>query len=177
MSPISCIVGGVMAEPSHRPPQLSASGGRRDLASLVADEQAPMTRLAVLLVGSRAIADEVVQDAFAAVGERWDQLDRPGAYLRTAVVNGCRGALRRRKVEERHVALLESEPTMVELPVHLIELREALRALTERQRVVVVLRYFVDLPDEDIAAILDCRLSTVRSLTRRALAVLRKELQ
>lgn len=166
-----------MADPSHHPTQVPASGAQCGLTNLVADERTAMIRLAVLLVGSRAIAEEIVQDAFAAVGERWRELERPGAYLRTAVVNGCRGVLRRRKVEERHLAHLESEPTTVDLPVHLIELRDALRALTERQRVVVVLRYFVDLPDEDIATMLSCRPSTVRSLTRRALAVLRKELQ
>ena len=51
-------------------------------------ERLPMVRLAALMVGSRAIAEEVVQDAFASVSERWDGLHRPDGYLRTAMVNG-----------------------------------------------------------------------------------------
>ena len=59
----------------------------------------------------------------------------------------------------------------------LLELRDALGRLGERQRAVVVLRYFADLPDVEIAEVLGCRPSTVRSLVRRALRVLRKELE
>lgn len=134
-----------------------------------------MLRMATLLVGSAAVAEEVVQDAFIEVGRRWESLDRPGAYLRRSVVNGCGQALRRRSVEQRY-ALLVSEPQSVELPARLLELRDALGRLNERQRAVVVLRYFVDIPDVEIADVLGVRPSTVRSLARRALAVLRKEL-
>lgn len=134
-----------------------------------------MVRLATLLVGSVPIAEEVVQDAFAQVGMRWDRLDRPGAYLRTVVINGCRAVLRRRSIEERYRnAMLR--PADDEIPTQLIELGEALGALTERQRVVIVLRYFADVADEEIATVLGCQPATVRSLARRALAVLRAEL-
>ena len=61
--------------------------------------------------------------------------------------------------------------------MHVIELRSALDRLTDRQRIVVVLRYFVDIPDEEIARILDVKPSTVRSLAHRALSALRKELR
>ena len=135
----------------------------------------PMVRLAALLVGSRAVAEEVVQDAFASVSERWDGLDRPGGYLRTAVVNGCAQVLRRRSVEDRHRPVPVEIPD--EIPERLIELRAALDRLTDRQRIVMVLRYFVVVPDDEIARTLDVRPSTVRSLARRALAVLRKELR
>ena len=134
-----------------------------------------MVRLASLLVGSPAMAEEVVQDAFASVSERWDGLDRPGGYLRTAVVNGCAQVLRRRSVEDRHRLVTVEIPD--EIPDRLIELRAALDRLTDRQRIVMVLRYFVDVPDDEIARTLDVRPSTVRSLARRALAVLRKELR
>ena len=133
-----------------------------------------MLRLAVLLVDSAQIAEEVVQDAFEAVGERWGTLERPGGYLRTCVVNGCRAVLRRRELERR-VTVVGAEPTAV-LPDHLVELRDALDRLGERQRIVIVLRYFVDLPDDEIATVLACRPATVRSLAHRALAVLREEL-
>ncbi len=133
-----------------------------------------MLRLAVLLVDSAQIAEEVVQDAFEAVGERWGTLERPGGYLRTCVVNGCRAVLRRRELERR-VTVVGAEPAAV-LPDHLVELRDALDRLGERQRIVIVLRYFVDLPDDEIATVLACRPATVRSLAHRALAVLREEL-
>ena len=133
-----------------------------------------MVRLAVLLVGSRPAAEEIVQDSFSVVLERWATLDRPGAYLRTVVVNGCRMALRRRETERRHREL--DPPLPVDAPVELVELHQALTSLPVRQRVVVVLRYFVDRTDAEIAETLGCRPATVRSLAHRGLIRLRKEL-
>ena len=158
-----------------RPDSDDLTGNRADLERLFLIERVPMVRLATLMVGSRAIAEEVVQDAFASVSERWNGLERPGAYLRTSVVNGCSQTLRRRSVEDRHRPLTLKTPG--EIPERLIELRSALDRLTDRQRIVVVLRYFVDIPDDEIARMLDVRPSTVRSLAHRALAVLRKELR
>ena len=158
-----------------RPDSDDLTGNRADLERLFLIERVPMVRLATLMVGSRAIAEEVVQDAFASVSERWNGLERPGAYLRTSVVNGCAQTLRRRSVEDRHRPLTLKTPG--EIPERLIELRSALDRLTDRQRIVVVLRYFVDIPDDEIARMLDVRPSTVRSLAHRALAVLRKELR
>ena len=158
-----------------RPDSGDLTGNGADVASLFLVERLPMVRLATLMVGSRAIAEDVVQDAFASVSERWNGLERPGAYLRTTVVNGCSQTLRRRAVEDRHRPVTLKIPG--ETPERLIELRSALDRLTDRQRIVVVLRYFVDLPDDEIARMLDARPSTVRSLAHRALAVLRKELR
>ena len=144
-----------------------------DLAALYEREHAPMLRLACLIVGSRAIAEEIVHDAFAAVGTRWDQLENPGGYLRTTVVNGCRMALRRRATERRHAHV---QPRAIDAPTELVELRSALDRLPERGRAAIVLRYFADLPDDEIAVLLDCKVATVRSIVHRALQILRKEL-
>ncbi len=165
-------------------PEASTAGApvaaRTEFAALFERERLPMLRLATLLVGSAAVAEEVVQDAFAAVDVRWDELDRPGGYLRTTVVNGARGVLRRRRVEERYREQERAEPDASvddgHAPLRLVELRDALDRLGDRQRVVIVLRYFVDLPDDEIAALLKCRPATVRSLARRGLAVLREDL-
>lgn len=146
-----------------------------DCTILFERERLPMLRLATLLVGSAEVGEEVVQDAFASVVERWGSLDNPGGYLRTCVVNGSRMVLRRRAVEQRVVT--EHSLRAVEQPMALVELRDALGRLGERQRVAVVLRYFADLSDLEIADMLGCRPSTVRSLVRRALRVLRKELE
>lgn len=143
---------------------------------LWAREHQAMVRLGTLLVGSSHVAEEIVQEAFAVVDARWAEIDRPGAYLRTVVVNGCRAALRRRELEERVSGDVASGGPE-HLPTRLLELRDALDRLSDRQRAVIVLRYFVDLPDAEIATELGCRPSTVRSLARRALRILREELR
>jgi len=146
------------------------------LVELYRAEHQMMVRLATLMVGSVAVAEEVVQDAFAVVGERWDQLSRPGGYLRQVVVNQCRQVLRR-GVHETNAANLRQPALITRLPEHHIELYDALTVLTDRQRAVVVLRYFADIPDTEIAELLGARPSTVRSLARRALTALAKELE
>jgi RNA polymerase sigma factor (sigma-70 family) len=141
--------------------------------SLFRRERDPMLRLAVLLVGSRAVAEEIVQDAFVVTSERWSGVMNHGAYLRTCVVNGCRMTLRRRATESRINVYM---PDVIDPPTELVELRDALARLSERQRTAIVLRYFVDLADAEIAQTLGVRETTVRSLVRRALRVLAKEL-
>jgi RNA polymerase sigma factor (sigma-70 family) len=155
------------------PTSQAHAGPRPELAELYSREQAPMLRLACVLVGSRPLAEEIVHDAFAAVGERWSTIANPGGYLRTSVVNGCRMALRRRDVARRRVP---ADPEPVAPPDELVELAMALDHLPDRARAVIVLRYLVDLPDAEIAEAVGCRIATVRSIAHRALRVLRKEL-
>ena len=143
-----------------------------DLEALFGREHDPMLRLAVLLVGSRAHAEEIVSEAFLVVGQRWDGLDNPGGYLRTVVVNGCHSALRRREVEQRH-ASIELDPRD---PFELVELQCALDQLRPDHRTALVLRYFAGVEDAAIAEILGCRPATVRSHVHRGLRRLRKEL-
>lgn len=90
-------------------------------------------------------------------------------------MRGCAAVLRRRSIEQRYVPRLH-EVGATDLPTHLVELRDALGRLTDRQRVVIVLRYFLDLPDDEIARTIEARPSTVRSIARRALSTLREEL-
>ena len=135
-------------------------------------EYAPMVRLARALVDSTERAEEIVQDAFAHTLRRWPRLDRPGAYLRTAVVNGARSELRRREVRRR---LAPSRPS-VQAPDDEY-LADAVGSLSPKRRIVVVPRYYADLPDDEIAAILDVRPATVRSLAARGLADLREVIE
>jgi RNA polymerase sigma factor (sigma-70 family) len=135
-----------------------------------------MVRMAALLVGSSSLAEEIVQESAITVRERWSSIDQPGAYLRATVVNGCSATLRRRGLEQRLQPTLATAD-IEQFPSEVLELRRALESLNDRQRTVVVLRYFVDVHDDEIAALLDAKPSTVRSLARRALATLRKELQ
>jgi RNA polymerase sigma-70 factor (sigma-E family) len=133
-------------------------------------EQVAMVRLAVLLVGSHALAEEIVQDAFAQLFERWDRIDRPAAYLRTCVVNGCRRAHRRRRQDQR-VAEGAVPPAPIGLGAD--HLADALAALPPRRRAAVVLRYYEDLSEAEIAEALGVRRGTVKSLLHRGLAELR----
>ena len=135
-------------------------------------ERLSMVRLALLLVDDRETAEDVVQDAFAALHRRWSRLhdaDAALAYLRTSVVNGSRSVLRRRWTVRRNPqppadaltaepadgrALLEDEHRQV---------LRALRTLPARQREVIVLRYWDELSEAEIAATLGISVGAVKS--------------
>lgn len=127
-----------------------------------------LLRVAYVLTGSGAAAEDVVHDVFCRVGPRIAELEDPGPYLRVAVVNRCR-SLHRRLVR----APRPDRPADAHLDTGLTELRDALQALPVRQRTAVVLRYLCDLPEAEIADILGCRPATVRSLVHRGLSQLR----
>jgi RNA polymerase sigma factor (sigma-70 family) len=132
----------------------------------------PLVRLAFLLVGSQAIAEELAQEAFLAVYRNWTSVAHPWSYSRLTVTNRARD-LGRRSAREPSIAALDS-PSV--LDAALIEFQDVLLRLPYRQRAVIVLRYFNDVPDEEIAEMLGCRRSTVRSSAKRGLAALRKEM-
>jgi RNA polymerase sigma factor (sigma-70 family) len=146
--------------PSSRPSSISA---------LYRLQYEPMVRLAYLLVGTRAVAEDIVQDAFAQMHQKWSSVRIPNAYLRTSVVNGCRAHHRRVFRERAHFPELVTDSLSKESPMIL----DAVTRLPYRQRVALVLRFYEDLPDEEIAKALRCRPATVRSLVHRGLAALR----
>ena len=130
-------------------------------------------RLAVALVDVPATAEDLVQDAFAQVWLRWDRLDKPEAYLRTCVVNLCRRELRRRRLRRR--APERVSVTTLDAPAR--ELLDALRALPPRRRAVVVLRFYEDQSEAQIAATLGMRPGTVKATLHQALAQLREVIE
>jgi RNA polymerase sigma-70 factor (sigma-E family) len=133
-----------------------------------------MVALARLMTGVLVIAEEVVQEAFVQLYRNWASIEHPGAYLRIAVVNGCRSQGRRRAVERRRGQPSAPEPVVVDTTA--IAVRDALAVLTPRQRAAVVLRYFEDLPERAIAEALGCRPGTVKSLLSRSLTKLKGRL-
>jgi len=139
---------------------------------LFAERYEPMVRLATLLVGSDAVAEELVQDAFVRVHHKWATVEHPSAYLRTAVVNACKNDRRRARLERAHTA---SDTDSVAPPQE--PLLDALATLNQRQRIAIVLRYYEDLPEADIAHALGCRPGTVKSLLHRGLAQLREVIE
>lgn len=134
-----------------------------------------LSRMAFLMLGDQASAEDVVQEAFCGLYRRWDRLrdsTRAVYYLRSSVLNGCRSVLRHRS--SRRGGTLDQPPSLsAEAAVLGSEEREevirAVIGLPHRQREVLVLRYYCDLPDEQIASVMRIRQSTVRSTAHRAL--------
>jgi RNA polymerase sigma-70 factor (sigma-E family) len=140
------------------------------LEGLFVAEYVPMLQLAFLMVGDNGTAEDAVQEAFARVQPKLASIDRPGAYLRAVVVNECRNVHRRRRLARRQQAV--APPAII--VDHPVELSDALRRLPPRQRHVVVLRFYADLPEAEIAELLACRVGTVKSALHRALTNLRE---
>ena len=141
-------------------------------------------RLAYLLTGDHALAEDLVQDAFVRLAGRLVHLRDPGAfeaYLRRTVVNLSHSHFRRRKVErvylERERGAAWLGPQWPERPLEDREdLWRALGRLSRRQRAALVLRFYEDLSERQVAEILRCRPGTVKSLVSRGLETLRNEI-
>jgi RNA polymerase sigma-70 factor (sigma-E family) len=138
----------------------------------------PLIRLAYITLGDRASAEDVVQDAFCGLFKRWDHLAENGkalAYVRASVLNGCRSVLRHRAVLRRkvtHQVAAESAESEMLSGEERYQLMRAVRRLPTRQREALVLRFYLDLPDGEIARVMGVRPSTVRSTMHRALETL-----
>ncbi len=158
------------------PAEPAQAGDRPTFDGLYHAHRLALVRLAVLLVDDQASAEDVVQDAFAALHAHWSRLDDPAkalAYLRTSVVNRSRSALRRRRTARAYVPPHEAPPESPEAELLLAEdqraVLAAVRRLPERQRQVLVLRYWSDLSEAEIAAALGITRGTVKSTASRAL--------
>jgi RNA polymerase sigma-70 factor (sigma-E family) len=145
-----------------------------------------LVRLAHVLIGDRGAAEDIVQDAFSGLYWRWEHLRDPGKalpYVRSAVLNSCRSALRRGQPAE-----FLGEPAdfgLVLVSAEAVVLSEeqrravmtALRGLPSRQREVLVLRFYLDLSETEIAAQMGIGKSSVRSAQHRALVALGRMLK
>jgi RNA polymerase sigma factor (sigma-70 family) len=169
-----------LAERTHRAPDPPVVRAGVELATLHREHRLDLVRLAVLLLGDRETAEDVVQDVFGRLhGKRRPEIVTL-AYARTCVLNGSRSVLRRRAVAlrrtEKGTDLTDSAETVALLGESRREMLVALRQLPHRQRETLVLRYYLDLTDTEIAQVMRIRQSTVRSTTARALARLQGEL-
>ena len=163
---------------------------RSTVAELFRDHHGELVRLAVLMVGDVPTAEDVVQDVYTRLHSRahqhQHQPEDPLPYVRAAVLNGCRSALRRRGVarrvmlvhraSQRHDGTLASAESEVILSEERRQVLAALARLPRRRREVLVLRYYLGLSEAEIAAVLGISPGTVKSTAARGLAALARDL-
>jgi RNA polymerase sigma-70 factor (sigma-E family) len=177
---------GTAVEGGVRLAERSDLGRDNEVAALFDRHYAPLCRLAYVILGDGPVAEEIVMEAMLKTFTGWGRirdLDRADAYLRRTVVNLCRSKIRRKLIEGR-VNRVSHQRDELKQPSWDPErhetsriVLEAVRRLPERQRATVVLRYFEDLAEADIAEILDCSVGTVKSQLSKARVKLEKELQ
>ena len=131
-----------------------------------------MVGLACNQVDRRAVAEEIVQDSFRQLWQRWDSLQAPVGYLRTSVMNGCHNELRRRRVRRDTAHMLVEWPTPVDGGDG-DYLADALAGIQESRRTALVLRFYGGRTMNEIAQAMDIPTGTAKSLIHRGLADLR----
>ncbi|HEX6525713.1 MAG TPA: sigma-70 family RNA polymerase sigma factor [Streptosporangiaceae bacterium] len=154
----------------------------RHITALYQAHALSLARLALLMLGDRAAAEDVVQDAFLGLYRRWGKLastDAAVGYLRASVLNGCRTALKRRSrhaihlddqsLESAETALLKSEEQQMVIA--------AIRRLPARQREALVLRYHLDMTEDQAAQAMGASRSAAKSATHRAIVAVGRMLK
>jgi RNA polymerase sigma-70 factor (sigma-E family) len=150
-----------------------------EFTRFAASQAGSLSRLAYTLTGDHEAARDLAQDALVAVFRSWERVasaDSPAAYARRVLINRRLADLRRPKVDERLTSEPHARAAVVSEDGRYDEREavwQALSNLTVRQRTVLVLRYYEDLSDSEIAELLRCRRSTVRSLAARGVTALR----
>ncbi len=139
------------------------------------DSYPRFARLAYLLCGNVTLAEDLVQEAFTQVHNRFEQLDEPNGYLRVTLVNLARRNHRSATREERRLRVVHDPTETASMQAN--EMLDVLARLPHDQRELIVLRFWADLSEAEIAEATNCRPGTVKSRCARALARMRKELQ
>ena len=153
-----------------------------DFDRFVADNGDGLLRTAYLMVGDLHEAEDLVQEALFKIASRWPRvchMEKPVAYTRRILVNlALHGSSKRsrNRAELKATPRAETAANAAYLDIH-DELFDALAALPPRQRAALVLRYFLELPESEVAAALRCSLGTVKSSTSRGLKRLEETLR
>jgi RNA polymerase sigma-70 factor (sigma-E family) len=183
------VIGTLVGDQRGRLVDAAARDADEALVALYTAHYRSLVRLSALLLRDSAAAEDVVQDAFVAMHGSWRRLretDKALAYLRQAVVNRSRSRLRHLKVAERKAPALLPADASASLPSaehgamaalereHVIK---ALRSLPQRQREVIVLRYYGDLSEAQIAEAMGISTGAVKSHASRGIGALRDRLE
>jgi RNA polymerase sigma-70 factor (sigma-E family) len=155
---------------------------RPDFDRFAADSANSLLRTAYLIVWDLHDAEDLLQETLFRVAKRWPKvgrMDHPAAYARRVLVNlALQGRPKRSRRRAELSEALPGDPVAPAVPVEARdELHAALMALPPRQRAVLVLRFFLDLPEAEVAAALQCSLGTVKSTASRGLARLEETLR
>jgi RNA polymerase sigma-70 factor (sigma-E family) len=170
------------APPDPRTPH----GTRQRITALYQEHALSLVKLAKVMLGDQAAAEDIVQDAFLALYRRWPALedhDRAVGYLRASVLNGCRTAYRGRTRRDRALRLVPAAADIVSAEESALigeanrAVMAALRALPARQREAVVLRCYLDLSEDQAAQAMQVSRGTVKSATSRGRAALARMLK
>jgi RNA polymerase sigma-70 factor (sigma-E family) len=158
-----------------------AAGG---VTALYKDHALGLTRLALVMVGDRQAAEDIVQDAFCGLYRCWHRLrdtEKALSYVRSAVLNGCRSEFRRHRgaitgltAPEVYLPPAWSAESAALASAERREVIQALRRLPARQREALVLRYFMELSEADTAATMNVSRGTAKSSVARGLSALRQ---
>jgi RNA polymerase sigma-70 factor (sigma-E family) len=158
------------------------------VTALYAEHALGLTRLALIMVGDRPTAEDIVQDAFCGLHRRWEKLRDPAkalSYVRSAVLNGCRTEFRRAStapgsaaaggaVYEAHLPPAWSAESAALATEERREVMRALLKLPPRQREALLLRYYLELSEAEAASAMRISRGTAKSTVARGLAALRK---
>jgi len=172
------------ADRQRRPPGGDAEVG---VTELYGAHAVAMIRIALIMLGDRAAAEDVVQDAFFGLYRRWSKLDDPAnalTYVRSAVLNGCRDTLKRQsRRDRRDRATAQSWQDAVSAEALALigedhrRILAAVRRLPGRQREALVCRFYLDLSEEETARAMKISRGTVKSATSRAVAAIGRMLK
>jgi RNA polymerase sigma-70 factor (sigma-E family) len=167
--------GSAPAEPAH-----GAADADLAIAAIYDTEYRSLVRMSAMLLGDVGSAEEVVQDSFIAVHAAWRGLrdiDKGVHYLRRSVLNRSRSVLRHRTVVDKHMPAPEPDmPSAEQAAMTRLQraaVIAALRTLPVRQREALVLRFYLDLSEEQVAATMKISQGAVKSHTARGKAALR----
>jgi RNA polymerase sigma-70 factor (sigma-E family) len=165
---------------------LQASTSRQEFERFVTDRTAPLLRTACLITGNLTEAEDLVQEALLRVARHWRKvrcMEHPAAYARRILVNVALDGAAQRGRRKGELAVADSagahDPvdTLAQRDLHKVDTRQellgVLATLPARQRAVIVLRYWEDLPEAEVAEVLGCSTGTVKSTASRGLARLR----
>ena len=159
---------------------------RQGVAALYQRHALGLVKLAKVMLGDQAQAEDIVQDAFLNLHRKWDSLhdqERAIGYLRASVLNGCRSAHRGRLSFDRALVFFRRQEDMASAEESALigeanrEVITAVRDLPARQREAVVLRHYLGLSEAETAAAMGVAPGTVKSATSRGLAALSRKLK
>jgi RNA polymerase sigma-70 factor (sigma-E family) len=145
-----------------------------DFRAFYISQSARLERIALLMTGNPDVAADLAQEALIKTYRAWGRIrgDDPGPYVRQALVNLCRNHHRRRVLEIRKATPAPDRSTDPDV-IETLRVAEALSSLPPLRRAVMVLRYYEDMTEAEVARVLDRPLNTVKSDIRRSLERLR----